>query len=75
MLNSGVVIKPVASGIMFSISVTFVLGATLVAELMMSNILPLTSVTFIFRGVFVVRLVISGILISNIRYFALICPV
>ena len=59
-LNSRVVIKPVVSGILFSISMTFVLREALATRLVISGILTSISVAFILRA----RLLISGILFS-----------
>ena len=56
--------KPAVSGILFSISVAFVLRTALVVRLVMSGILVSNSAAFVFRAAFVVRLVISGIWFS-----------
>ena len=64
LLNSGQVLKPVVSGILFSVSVTFELSAVLVVRLVISFILLSTSTAFLFRAAFVARLVISSILFS-----------
>ena len=71
LLNSGIVIEPVLSGILFEISVTFLLKPVLVARLVMSGILLSTSVVFVFKATLVARLVIPGVLFSISMAFVL----
>ena len=52
----------VLSGILFSISLTFVLRAAFATKLVVSDISLLTSVTFVFRAALLARLATSVIL-------------
>ena len=61
LLNSGVVITLVVSGILFSVYVAFLLRAALVARLVMPGVLLSTFGAFVFRTAFLTRLALSGI--------------